>query len=122
MNTNKMSQETLNLIDEIIGEKLTFGNMLASIRQCEKITQADFSKILGISRQYLCNIEHDRKIVSPKKAYEYAKKLGYPSEVFIMLAIQAELDGAKLPFDIEFAVKFRKPYSKQGRRKNIEAR
>jgi transcriptional regulator with XRE-family HTH domain len=109
---SKMTKKTLDYLDKIIGDKLTFGNMLANIRECDGISQADFAKTLGVSRQYLCDVEHDRKIVSPKKAYEYAKKLGYCSETFIMLALQAELDSAGLPFDVEFAVKPKKRLAK----------
>jgi transcriptional regulator with XRE-family HTH domain len=63
------------------------------------------AKKLGISRQYLCDIEHGRRMVSPKKAFEYAKQLGYPAESFVLLAMQAELDTALLPFDVEISIK-----------------
>ena len=39
---------------------------------------------------YLSDIEHGRKLVSAKKAYEYAEILGYPFEEFLRLALQDE--------------------------------
>lgn len=98
---SKVTQTTLDKLDKIIGERLTFGNMICTIRECDDMTQAAFAKILGVSRQYLCDVEHDRKIVSAKTAYEYAEKLGYDAEQFVRLAIQSSLDNAGLEFDIE---------------------
>ena len=38
------------------------------------------------------DLEHDRKIVSPKKAKQFAVILGYSQEQFIALAIQDSLE------------------------------
>jgi transcriptional regulator with XRE-family HTH domain len=58
---------------------------------CDELSQADYAKKLRVSRQYLCGLEHGRKNVSPKKAKEFAKKLGYSQEQFIAFAIQDAL-------------------------------
>ena len=71
--------------------RLTLGRTLRSIRLGEEETQTDFAKKLGVSTQYLCDLEHDRKIVSPKKAKNFAVILGYSQEQFIALAIQDSL-------------------------------
>lgn len=96
----KSTKETLALLDELIGEKLTFGNMLANIRECEEMSQTDFAKILGVSRHYLCDVEHDRKNVSAATAYEYAKKLGYSTKQFVRLALQGQIDRAGIHLTI----------------------
>ena len=72
--------------------RLTLGRTLRSIRLGEEESQTDFSKKLGVSTQYLCDLEHDRKIVSPKKAKQFAVILGYSQEQFIALAIQDSLE------------------------------
>ena len=57
----KKSQESLDYIASLTGSKLTLGNLLLSIRQCEEMSQVDFAKQLGVSRQNLCDIEHNFK-------------------------------------------------------------
>lgn len=87
MNTNAAMA-----LQKITGKKLTLGNFLWSIRLCEDKSQSQFAKQLGVSSQYLCDLEHGRKTVSPKKAKDFAEKLGYLPEQLIELAIQDMLD------------------------------
>ena len=49
------------------------------------MTQIEFAKQLGISRQYLCDIEHGRCFISPKMAAEYTDILGYSKNQFVRL-------------------------------------
>ena len=68
----KNTQETLRYLENLMGEKLTLGSFVHAIRQGEELSQVEFAKMLGISRQVLCDIEHGRRIISPKKEAEYA--------------------------------------------------
>ena len=54
-----------DLIEKISGEKLTLGRLLWAIRNADEITQVEFAGMLEISRQHLCDIEHNRKSISP---------------------------------------------------------
>lgn len=49
--------------------------------------------ILGVPVSYLGDLENQRKIASPKKAFEYAQKLGYSTKEFVRLALQDEVNG-----------------------------
>jgi transcriptional regulator with XRE-family HTH domain len=89
--------------------KLTFGRMISSLRKCEELSQTEFAKMLGISKQYLCDIEKGRKGVSPEKAREMAKKLGYSEQYFIQLSLQDQLTQA----GIKLEVHLEKPQSKK---------
>jgi transcriptional regulator with XRE-family HTH domain len=102
---SKVTKKTLTNIRKITGISLTLGKLISSIRHGEEKTQANFSAKLGISRQQLCDIEHDRKIVSPKLAASYAELLGYSKEQFIRLAIQGALDKEGLGIIIEIIKK-----------------
>jgi len=53
----------------------------------------------------LCDLEHDRKIVSAKKAKEFAETLGYSPEQFIALALQDSLehDGIHMLVEVKAA-------------------
>ncbi|WP_028389322.1 helix-turn-helix transcriptional regulator [Legionella fairfieldensis] len=104
MITNE-NNEALGYLESLIGKKPTFGDHLLAIRQGEEMTQSAFAKQLGVSRHYLCDIEHNRRYVSPKTAAEFADKLGYSRKQFVRLCLQDMLnrDGLALLVDIENA-------------------
>jgi transcriptional regulator with XRE-family HTH domain len=83
-----INKKSLNTLEKICGEKLTLSSLILSIRKGEEITQVSFAKKLGVSRQYLCDIEHNRRSVSPKMAEKFAKILGYSQEQFVRLCLQ----------------------------------
>jgi|SRR6185437_2899239 len=113
---NKMTQQTLKTVEKITGQKLTLGTLIYSIRLCEEMTQIEFAKLLNISKSHLCDLEHARKLVSPKLAAQYANKLGYDEEQFIRLAIQASIDKAGLNYDVELGVRPKKIIIKQNKK------
>jgi transcriptional regulator with XRE-family HTH domain len=80
---------------------LSLGKTLRAIRLGEEETQTAFAKKLGISVQFLCDLEHDRKIVSPKKAQGFARALGYPPEQFVALSLQDSLNHYNIPMHVE---------------------
>ena len=96
-----MSTDALAALEKMTGKKLTLGLCLWAIRTSEDESQVAFAHKLGVSRQYLCDLEHGRKSVSHKKAQEFAEKLGYPIEQFIRLALQDTLHLSGLPFDLQ---------------------
>jgi hypothetical protein len=85
--------------------RLTLGTAIRSIRQSEGESQIDFARRLGVSKQYLCDLEHNRKIVSAKKAKQFADDLGYSPEQFIALALQDSLehDGMHMLVEVRVA-------------------
>ena len=104
MITNE-TKKSLNFLESLIGKKPTLGDFILSIRQGEEMTQVSFSKLLGISRHNLCDIEHNRRFISPKMAAQFAKKLGYSEKQFVRLCLQDMLnrEGLDLLVDIEDA-------------------
>src|SRR3989338_1624008 len=100
-----MNTKAAIALQKITKKKLTLGNMLWSIRLCDEKTQIEFSKMLGVSSQYLCDIEHGRKAISPKVAEQFAKKLGYLPAQFVELAIQDMLNQAKIRMTVEVHMK-----------------
>lgn len=97
----KDTQETLKYLEKLMGEKLTLGSFILAIRQGEELSQVEFAKILGVSRQILCDIEHGRRIISPKKAAEYADLLGYSKKQFVRLCLQDMIDRDHLGLVVE---------------------
>ena len=99
--TTKKTNQTLEFLEDLMGEKLTFGLYIKSIRQGEELNQVKFAKSLGISKQALCDIEHGRKSISPKKAAEYADILGYSRRQFVQLCLQDILDRDELGLKVD---------------------
>jgi transcriptional regulator with XRE-family HTH domain len=95
------TQETLGYLENLMGEKLTLGSFILAIRQGEELSQVAFAKILGVSRQVLCDIERGRRIISPKKAAEYANLLGYSKKQFVRLCLQDMIDRDHLGLIVE---------------------
>lgn len=95
MNTNAK-----NFLEKSVG-RLSFGKSLRAIRLGEEERQTNFAKKIGVSVQYLCDVEHGRKVVSVKKALAFAHVLGYPPEQFVALALQDSLNYYDIPMHVE---------------------
>ena len=70
------------------GVALTFGQLLASLRQADEAGLARFAATLGISRQHLHQLETGQKSVSPERAVRFARLLGQSESYFLQLALQ----------------------------------
>lgn len=101
---SKMTSSTLQYLEKIAG-KLTLGRLIWAIRQADEVSQVDFAKKLNITKQHLCDIEHERKSVSPKLAADYAEILGYSKQQFIRLALQDLVDRDGLNVQVEISSK-----------------
>ncbi len=104
MSTKKsksMTEKTLAALEGISKKKLTIGNLLWAIRESEEVSLAAFSKKLGVSRQYLCDLEHGRRTLSVKMAAQFAKKLGESPVQFVRLTIQEEVERLGLHLNIQ---------------------
>ena len=66
----------------------------------EELTQVEFAKQLRISKQRLCDIEHNRFAVSIKLTKEIARKLDLPAEWLVKLALQDQLKKEKLSLKV----------------------
>src|SRR5581483_2455511 len=73
---------------KILGQALNFGEAVGALRIGEEMTQSEFAAKLGVSRQYLCDIERGRRRVSPEQAAKFAAAFGHPPNVLVQLALQ----------------------------------
>lgn len=72
-------------------KNLSLGEFLKAHRQGEGLSQSGFAKILGVSKQRLCDLEANRSNVSIKLCKTLAKKLDLPAEWLVKLALQHQL-------------------------------
>lgn len=83
---------------------LTFGQLLASIRESEEESLAQFAARLDISRQHLHQLESGAKKVSPERAIRFARVLGHNELYFVQLALQDLVDEAGIHARVEVNV------------------
>nr|HAT8714956.1 helix-turn-helix domain-containing protein [Legionella jordanis] len=95
-----MNINAKDYLEKLVG-RMSLGKAIRAIRQSENENQINFAQRLGVSKQYLCDLEHDRKIVSPKKAKQFAETLGYSPEHFIALALQDSLEHDGIHMTVE---------------------
>jgi addiction module HigA family antidote len=98
MTTKKRNAQ--EILEEIVGRPLTLNGLLESLRLCDEMSQVAFAKQLEISPSHLCDIEKGRKPVSPERAVRFAKILGHSPEQFLRLALQFQVDQAKLKYKV----------------------
>ncbi len=109
MTINKTSQKSIQLLENSSDEKLCLGRYLWAIREGEEMTQTAFGKLIGVSRQYICDLENGRRFVSPKAAAKFARTLGYSEEQFVRLCLQdlIEREGINAEIDVKLQKKRR---------------
>lgn len=82
---------------------LTFGRCLKAHRLCGEWTQEQTAQKLGISKQMYNAYEKDRKLPTPKKAYEMAEILGMVPESLALTVLNDQLKRDELPFRVSVA-------------------
>lgn len=83
---------------------MTLAMFLSSWRESLGLSQVAFAEKLGISAANLCDIEKGRQLVSPKKAAQIAKKIGYSETVLVELVINEQLAAEGLKFRVKAEV------------------
>ncbi len=78
----------------------TLGEFLRVHRLGEGFSQVEFARFLDLSKQRLCDIEHDRFAVSIKLAKELARKMDLPPEWLVKLALQDQIKKEKLDLKV----------------------
>lgn len=80
---------------------MTVGGFLRAWRLSEELSQKEFAQQIKMLPANLCDIEKGRKGVSPEKAEEIAKILGYSKAVLVKMALEELLESAGLKYQIE---------------------
>lgn len=93
--------DALRFMEKITGGPLTMARILKSTRLCEEMTQVEFAKKLGISKQNLCDLEKGRRFVSPQLAAQFARRLEDSEKQFVRIALQDLLRRHRLHYAIQ---------------------
>ncbi|MDR3490557.1 MAG: helix-turn-helix transcriptional regulator [Gammaproteobacteria bacterium] len=84
-----------------IWNKMTFGGLVRSLRMSDDISQVAFAKKLGVSKQFLSDVEHNRKDIGINFAKKVASTLGYSIEPLLELLIKQQLKRQHLNYTVE---------------------
>ena len=94
----------MRFLDDLIGEPLTLGSLLETIRETDEYSFATMAKKLGVARGHVCDVEKGRRGLSPERAVKWARALGYPEAQFVRLALQNALDRAHIKLEVDVRV------------------
>ncbi len=105
MTISRTNSASTRVLERLAGGPLTIAVAIKATREGEGLSQVEFTRLLGISRSHLCDIEKGRKGVSPERAAEFARKLGYSERQWVRLALQDLVDrvGLSLKIDVRAA-------------------
>ncbi|TAK71538.1 MAG: XRE family transcriptional regulator [Gammaproteobacteria bacterium] len=84
-----------------IWKKMTFGGLIRSLRMSDEISQTALAKKLRVSKQFLSDVEHNRKEVGISFAKKVSAALGYSIEPLVELLIRDQLRRQKLNYIVE---------------------
>lgn len=84
-----------------IWRKMTFGSLIRSLRTSDEISQVELAKKIGVSKQFLSDVEHNRKEVGISFAKKISTALGYSIEPLIELLIRDQLRRQRLNYIVE---------------------
>lgn len=70
----------------------SLGEFIKSWRLGEEMTPVEFAKILGISKQRVNDLEHNRYGVSIEMCKKIAQKIDLPAKWLIKIELQYQLD------------------------------
>lgn len=84
-----------------IWNKMTFGGLIRSLRMSDEISQVELAKQLGVSKQFLSDVEHNRKDVGMAFAKKVSSVLGYSIEPLLELLIREQLKRQHLNYTVE---------------------
>ncbi len=100
---NTKLNNTVNALEATkdVWEKMTFGGLIHSLRMSDDITQVELAKRIGVSKQFLSDVEHNRKDVGISFAKKISEALEYSIEPLIELLIRDQLRKQNLNYTVE---------------------
>src|SRR3989338_10219653 len=84
-----------------VWNKMTFGGLVRALRTSDEFSQVELAKKLGVSKQFLSDVEHNRKDVGIAFAKKVSDALGYSIEPLIELLIRDQLRRQHLDYIVE---------------------
>jgi transcriptional regulator with XRE-family HTH domain len=84
-----------------VWDAMTLGGLIRALRMSDEISQVALAKRLHVSKQFLSDVEHNRKDVGISFAKKVSDALGYSIEPLIELLIRDQLRRQDLHYTVE---------------------
>ncbi len=96
-------KETRNALDETkdVWDNMTFGGLVRSLRMSDEISQVALAEKIGVSKQFLSDVERNKKDIGIPFAKKVSEALGYSIEPLLELLIRDQLKRYHLHYDVE---------------------
>jgi transcriptional regulator with XRE-family HTH domain len=93
----------VNAIDATknIWNKMTFGGLIRSLRLADEMTQVELALKIGVSKQFLSDVERNKKDIGISFAKKVAEALNTSVEPLIELLLKDQLKRQKLDYIVE---------------------
>lgn len=99
-NTKLRGKELRPILEKELGP-LTFAMFMRANRTLFDLTQNKMARKLGISKTKLIHIEKGRRLVTPKEALKFTRKLKIPSKLAIKLSLQDQVSKLNMGIKVE---------------------
>ena len=99
--TAKRKSVAIRALENLVGEPLSFGDLIVSARDLTGMTQTELARELNVTRSHICDLEKGRRHASPAKAAKIANALGHSRALFVRMALQELIDAAGLDYGVE---------------------
>jgi transcriptional regulator with XRE-family HTH domain len=98
-----IENDSLNALEATkdVWNTMTFGGLVRSLRLSDEISQVNLAKKIGVSKQFLSDVEHNRKDIGIEFAKKVSDALGYSIEPLIELLIRDQLRKQHLNYIVE---------------------
>ena len=82
---------------------LTFGKMIWSHRMSEEMTQNELANAIGVSKQYISQVEKGLRLVSIEQAVRLADVFGVSTDLFVIQVLQDQINKAGIDIKLRRA-------------------
>lgn len=83
--------------------ELSFGQLIWSHRKSEEMTQVELAELLGVSKQYISQLEKGERLASVEQAVRLAEVFEMSPEIFVIRALQDQIVKAGIDLTIKSA-------------------
>ncbi len=74
-----------------LDEKMNLGALIRAFREAEEISQVNMAEQLGVSKQFLSDVENGRKKVGIPLIQKFATELGFSPDTFVRVYLRDQL-------------------------------
>ena len=98
--TTKQGNKSIDAITatQDVWDKMNFGGLIRSLRMSDELSQVELAEMLDVSKQFLSDVEHNRKEVGIAFAKKVSSVLGYSIEPLLELLIRQQLKRQNLNY------------------------